>query len=452
MPDVSADRRTFTVRLRDGPVFADGTPVEPRDVVASIERLVAADRGVAPFLSVIDGAAAFRSGRAARIAGLRAMPRAVRLRLARPAPDLVWILAHPQAAIVPAVTRAAGRVGAGSIAGAGPYRIRTHQPERLITLERNPAWGEDPVRDAAVDAIEARIASGPAAAVARINDGRGDLLLDPGPPDLGQPALGVRARSLRVATGCVRSLFLNTRVPPFNEGAARRAVAAAIDRTRLPGAGEMLVPTISLLPPTVIGHRTGPGARDPAAARVALTRAGRPDGFATQLVVGDTPRDRAEGAAIRRSLASVGIRVSVRTVAPAVLHARFYADPSARVPMGIATWCADWPGLAGRNVLGTIADPRARRDRAPNTVYANLAARALAEVIASASRVPPERADDAWGMADALVVATGALIPLVAVLDRVEVSPRLRGLVGAPMFPRGDPAALWLDPAAPQGG
>jgi hypothetical protein len=154
-----------------------------------------------------------------------------------------------------------------------------------------------------------------------------------------------------------------------------------------------------------------------------------------QLVVGASPRDRAEAGILRAVLARAGIALTPVFVPAAVLYPSFYEQPSARVPMGIATWCADWPGLAGRDVLGTIASP---------TGYAHLRAVAAARVLARAELATSDGATQAWAAADAAVVASGALVPLLWTADDFSLSQRVQGVSVSPMWPHGDPTAMWL--------
>jgi hypothetical protein len=189
------------------------------------------------------------------------------------------------------------------------------------------------------------------------------------------------------------------------------------------------------LPPTAIGHSVSPVvAEDLRRARALLRNAT----LKTRLVVAGSPRDRAEAAIVRGLLARAGIAVTPVYVPPAVLYPSYYEQPSARVPMGIATWCADWPGLAGRDVLGAIA---ARGG------YAHLRSPAVARAIAEASAHPPASAQTAWASADAATVATGALVPLLWTADEFALSQGLQGFVAAPMWPHGDPTAMWLSGA-----
>ena len=71
-----------------------------------------------------------------------------RIHVAHVTPDLPWVLAQPQAAILPDNTGPPGSVASAALSPSGPYRLRAYAPERSILLERNPAWDAttDPVR------------------------------------------------------------------------------------------------------------------------------------------------------------------------------------------------------------------------------------------------------------------------------------------------------------------
>jgi hypothetical protein len=103
--------------------------------------------------------------------------------------------------------------------------------------------------------------------------------------------------------------------------------------------------------------------------------------------------------------------------------------------MGIATWCADWPGLAGRDVLGTIATPAG---------YAHLDGVNVTRAFVTALVASPATAVAAWAAADASVLSTGALVPLIWTADDFALSQRVQGFAAAPMWPHGDPTAIWL--------
>jgi hypothetical protein len=108
--------------------------------------------------------------------------------------------------------------------------------------------------------------------------------------------------------------------------------------------------------------------------------------------------------------------------------------------MGIVTWCADHPGLAGRNVMDALLGPGGA------VSYAHLGNAALQRAIVRASRAPAARAPDLWAIADRLAVESSAVIPLSWPAEQVVISGRVAGFGAAPMFPRGDPANLTVEP------
>jgi peptide/nickel transport system substrate-binding protein len=429
LPAVSADGRTYTFRIRDDVRFGDAShrAVRAQDVSASIDRVIATRVGVAPYLSVIVSVSTPDDA-------------TVIIHLHRPSPDLPWLLAQPQLSIVPEGTRLAGTVPPGAIPPTGPYRVSSYQPERSLSLERNDDWDAttDPVRGAYVDRIEASIGVPASAAFEQAAAGSIDLALDTGSPDLqfGARVFPPGAVAVRSGNGCVRYLFMNGDVAPFDIGAARLAVASAVQRARFVGAAPGSSLAMRVLPPTVIGNEATPVIpEDVGRARTYLARAHLPRGFSSSLVVGDTPRDRTEAGIVRASLARAGIKIRIRTVPAAELYLTYYEQRGARVPMGIATWCADWAGLAGRDVLGALWG---------RTSYSHIASTTISRAIASADTAPVSRAASAWAAADARVTGAAAVVPLVWSADEFAVSARLQGLIAAPMWPHGDPTAMWV--------
>jgi len=439
MPELSASGRVATVRLREGVRFSDEQLVTAGAVRASLQRLLGTGVGIAPYLVP-------RSEVRGGIERVDVIDdRTIRIRLAGPANDLVWLLAHPQAAIVRAGAPAPP-ARAGALAGAGPYRLATYRPERRIVLERNPAWDRerDQVRGAWVDRIDARVGVDRAEARADVATGTADLIVDPGPPDEPAGPTPTGARIVPAATTCTRYLFLDTRVSPLHRGRARLAIAHALDR-RAFVADQTGTAAPRLLPPTVVGSASDEVlAEDLVRARELLADAGLNDGFVVDLLVGDSARDRRDSGRVATALARVGIRARVRTVPAATLYPLHYADPGERIAMGIATWCADWPGRAGRGVLMPLADPsRLGEQRVPARPGAGGATARRA--VDAALRAPgADQIAARWAAADAAVVATGVLIPLSWTDEEVLLGSRVEGWKGSPMFPRGDPTGVWV--------
>lgn len=405
--------------LRSDVRFRDGRKITGADVAASIARLSVTKRGIGRFTAALGVADV--TADSVTITGGR--------------PDLLWLLAQPQAAIVPADTRPWG-VAAASIVGAGPYSIAAFEPGRSLRLVRNLNWEArtDPVRGANVDAIEFTVGSTGATAREHVAAGRLDLILDPGPPDATLPSVPTQRVGVQNSL-CVRSLFLNVDVAPFRSVRARAAVALAVDRSKLPGVPTAARQARSLLPPDVFGSSTdGALAPDPTGAKAQWRAAGLAGSDRLTLTVADSPRDRAEASSLRAALARAGIGVRVKVVRPALLYPDHYANPGARTQMGIATWCAEWPGLAGRSALS----PLVRSGAARATRLSGVRGDQIDALLTKAADGP------GWRAADLAARKAGVLIPLTWPYEVSPLSPRLRGWDSSPMFSRGDPGALWL--------
>jgi peptide/nickel transport system substrate-binding protein len=464
-PDISADGRMYTFTIRADVSF--GPPASrvltASDVRAGIERLLAPE-SVSPFAGyfhIIAGADAFAAGSAKSLSGV-ATPddRTVVIRLGRPANDLLWILALPAAAAVPRGTRASAPPGA--IAPSGPYMLAPgdgYVPEKSIHLIRNPSWQAqtDPVRPAYVDEIRISIGKTPSEIDAAVIAGGADMSLDE-PPDLRALAANplLRSRTHAVASGCLRYAWMNTRVKPFTDVRVRRAVASAIDKTPVleaAGGQQAGVSTDSPLPRTVLGavptgspSPTPSPSLDPAAARAALAAAGYPRGFTTQLVVGDRPVDVAQGRAIAASLEGAGVSARLRVVPIASVYVDGYELPAKKIPMGIATWCADWNGLAGRAMLTPLLDGRHIPPRGNND-YAMLNAPSLNRLLDAAAVTPVPMQQQAWAAAAAMVVRLAPWVPLVDLNEVSLVSERVASFLAIPLCPRGDLTAVSLRPS-----
>ena len=342
LPQVSADRRTYTLRVRPGLFFAPhpafgGKPREltAHDFVYSLKRL--ADPSTiamswAQFEGLIEGldaqvAAARKDKRgldyAAPVEGLKALDaRTLQLRLTRPDPSFLYSLAYAGWSAVPreVVEAEGGEFGRRPI-GSGPYVVERFQPGTRLTLVRNPSFkrlpwtvyatqapADDPVARAmrgalvpAIDRIEMTRIPEAATAVLALQRGELDFIAFAQPPvafdgtEL-KPALkaaGIQAARAR-AQGFALLMF-NMKDPVVGgydpaHVALRRAISMSFDdaewmRTFDQG---LAVPQQHLIGPDVVGYDPAyrnPNGFDPATANALLDRFGYKrgaDGYRTQ--------------------------------------------------------------------------------------------------------------------------------------------------------------------------
>jgi ABC-type transport system substrate-binding protein len=166
MPEISADGRTWTIRLKKGIHFADDPAFKGRkreltaaDYVYSFKRLLD-PRMRAPFLWFLDGkiegadevlAKAKQDGRLdydAPMAGLRALDRYT-LQITLKEPDYVlrgFLTQSAMAAVAREVIEAYGDASGWAMAnpvGTGPYRLVQWRRGQKIVLEANPDFREE---------------------------------------------------------------------------------------------------------------------------------------------------------------------------------------------------------------------------------------------------------------------------------------------------------------------
>src|SRR5262249_50876800 len=125
MPELSADKTTYTIRIKPGTRFANGREVEAEDFVYAIRRIFdpATQSPGLTFLRNIRGARAFRAGEAADVGGLRARDRhTLCVELEQPDLAFLWLLTLPYTQPVPREeVERRGKSWARNPCGTGPF-------------------------------------------------------------------------------------------------------------------------------------------------------------------------------------------------------------------------------------------------------------------------------------------------------------------------------------------
>ncbi len=276
LPAPSDAGRTYTFFLRPGIRYSTGATVKASDVTHSFERLFAIGSSGADWFKSIAGAAACmrRPADCDLSDGIVADNRAgsVTFHLMRPDPDFLYQLTLTYAYVLPGSTP--DSQARNPLPATGPYQIARYIPGHEMLLTRNPyfrEWSAAAQPDGYPDRILLRLdLSGPGAAGA-VATGTADVM-----ENLGQIPGRYAAYFLRSHRGQVRAnpsmgtsfMFLNTRVPPFNDIRVRRALNLALDRARIVdsyGGPLAARPTCQILPSGIPGYRPYcPYTRDPA--------------------------------------------------------------------------------------------------------------------------------------------------------------------------------------------
>ncbi len=144
---LSDDLLTYRFELREQLKWSDGQPLTAQDFVYSFRRLLnpATAAPGAGMFRIIDGAAAVLAGEAPaeslRVAAIDALT--LEIRLARPAPYFIQLLANSQGTPVPRhAIEKHGRnwTRPGLMVTSGPYVLTERVPQVHMRLERNPHY------------------------------------------------------------------------------------------------------------------------------------------------------------------------------------------------------------------------------------------------------------------------------------------------------------------------
>jgi peptide/nickel transport system substrate-binding protein len=422
IPAPSDGGRTYTFSVRRGVRFSTGQTVRPSDLKRGIERSRQAEPAA---FGHLDGIASIAVDDAAGT---------LVIRLKRPDPDFLYRLALPFAVAVPPGTGEAPRI----VPATGPYRIATFDRGRRLRLERNRyyrTWSPLAKPDGYADVIDIRMNVDADAAVEAVRAGRVDWT------PVGRTATGALAALRRGSPGLARDVilmqttwvFLNTRVPPFDDADARRAVGLAIDRRAAVAAvgGEHSARlTCHILPPTAPGYRPSCPTRDLAQARRLVRRSGTRGARVT--LWSGTPEFDPLNPIIADALRSLGYRTRVRKVSMEEYFSSV-SDASKRVQIGPTSWVADYPSAS--NFLDSFSCRGLRAAFSGNySQYCDRRVDALMERASAAQTTDPGTADALWARAERRVLDAAVAVPLLNPINVDLVSARLRNEEQSPQW------------------
>ena len=362
----------------------------------------------------------------------------VTFHLTRPDPDFLLGLAQPTAFVVPAGTPARD-VGTSPVPATGPYMVQAFVPNRRLTLVRNPGfreWSRAAQPDGYPDTIEwslsgGRSRAGEDAAVDAVLRGQADLYNDQPPSDrIEELTTRYTSQTHLWPYDGIFAMYLNTRVPPFDDPRVRRAVAYAVDRRAVqklyPGPADI---SCQFLPPNFPGYQPYcPYTLDPSPAgawtapdRATAARLIKESGTSGMKV---TVWSFANFAGVSRYFArlldSLGYRARVRVLgdnSQAGFNKFYYylADSRHKAQMG-AYWETGYPTAADRTL--PLRCRSFTPNHASNRNLSEFCSREVERRIERALRLQatdPAKAGAAWAAVDRQIVdqapTIGLLVP-----------------------------------------
>lgn len=474
--DVAKDRRTYTVRLRDGVRWntVPPRPVTAQDFVRGLERLCnpaspSAAKGY--FVSTLKGMDAFCRGYgsvnakdAGAIAayqrdhgfeGVRAKnERTLVFKLKRPASDFLNLLSLPVTAAAPQEYDRYVPDGAEfrqHTVSDGPYQITDYKPGISYLLTHNPAWqaGSDPLRERHVAKIQITLGQdSPETVQQQIEQGTADLAWDQPVPTSAIPRLRDDPRfAIRETPNNSPYLVFNTRSPrnrgALGDRAVRQALEYAVDRSaliKIVGGPSVARPLHTVIPPgnsgyAAVNHYPTPGeSGDPAKCRELLGKTGR-SGLTLKFPYRTNSVHKLIAQSIAQNLDACGVETELTPDSGGSFYSSTLSTP-ARAREGtwdIAApgWVPDWYGNNGRSIIQPLFDGRTY---GPNSTdyggYDNPQVNALIDAALTAPDA--QRAAGYWQQADQKIMEDAAIVPL---LDRAQTTYRSSRVHGTFFLP-----------------
>lgn len=383
LPEITNGGKTYTLNLRKGLEYSDGTPVRASDFASSIERLFKLNSPGIQFFEGIVGAEKFAKTKTGGITGIKTNDRTgeIVIDLVSPRGTFSNELGMLFAALLPADTPAKN-LSADPPPATGPYMIVKSQPGRGWSYTRNPAWTKtngDLIPDLAdgnFDKIEIKVVSNDSTQVNEIERGKTDWMQPPPPADLYAKVKdeyeGTQFRVERLTN--LYYFWMNTTQPPFDDVKVRQAVNYAVNTAALERvyAGS-LTATHQILPEGMPGHEElDLYPHDMAKAKELLAQADPSDREITVWTLNESPNDEA-GAYYQGVLEELGFDAKLKTINAEVYISLVGNTSTPDLDTGWINWYPDYPNpnsffqlpLSGESIapvfntnLAQIDDPK----------------------------------------------------------------------------------------------
>lgn len=375
-PEVAADGKTYTFKLKPGIKFEDGSAITSKDIKYGIERVFAQDvisGGPTYLINSLDQGQGYKgpyTDTHPEKLGLKTVETpddsTIIFKLDKADSAFPYLLAMGTASPVPQKLDAGSKYGDKPVSS-GPYKFKSIDPGKSVEFVRNEAWdpATDPFRKALPDSVKLTITTNADDMDARLLDHTADL-------DFAQTGLSQAAQAkvltdekLKANTddpynGFIRYVSIIPKVAPFDNEHCRKAVLYAADTTALQTARGGSVagsPYGSMLPPNILGSDDydpfglTKGKPNLEKAKEELKLCNKPDGFKTTIAVrGNKAKEVNSAVALQTALKAVNIDVTVDQYdgkllasvagAPDVVHSKGYG-------LMVNGWGADYPTGAG---------------------------------------------------------------------------------------------------------
>lgn len=318
------DAITFSVRLREGMAFHDGTPVTTSAITRAVDHLKASESQIADLFRGVTEVRELDELNAEIVTG---EPSAW-----LPSQIAVWLMLFPESATADSL--------ATSPVGSGPYIFESIDPGASITLTLNPDYRSGtPKGEPLAERVTYRFVPDSTTRVADLTTGTAHIVSDIPQDQL--PAIEEAGHDV-VTTPILGTTFIRiaTDTPPFDDARVRQALNYGVDAQEIADAlvGPEARRLASVFPDSRgmgFDEELEPFPYDPDRARELLADAGHEEGFDAEIEIVATSRtDVVE--AIVAQLADIGVRLTIVSSELAAFNQAWPDDQAP--PIRYATW------------------------------------------------------------------------------------------------------------------
>ena len=435
--EISPDGKTYTFVLRDNATFHDGRKVTADDVKWSIERAASkqlASPTAMSYLSDIVGMPEYFQGKAQNIAGIEVVdPSTIRFKIDSPKPYFLAKLSYPTSFVVDRKqVEANPRNWTRKPNGTGPYMLTEWRlGERIALTAYDKFYLGTPKLKEAVYLISG------GSALTRFENNELDIAplsindIDRA-RDPGQALSKLYSSSPQFS---ISYIAFNSKLPPFDDPAVRRAMGMAIDRKKISDVTfkGMLAPASGIMMPGLPGYT--PEVKtlqfDPNAAKAELAKSKYGTGPGKIPFPTITMTEAGGGASagidtqayIEQWKTVLGLNIEIKQLD----FATFIADQqSKKLQMFSAGWVMDYPDPEDVMDLKFYSTSSLNEQS-----YSNPAVDKLLD--AARSEKDTNQRLDLYRQAEKLIIADAPWLPLYYSLAHQVVSPSVKGWFEPPM-------------------
>jgi ABC-type transport system substrate-binding protein len=373
LPEVSDDGLTYTVELREGLKFNDGTDVDAGDVKATFERMldpnIQCASGGPPssgYYTVIEGVDEYAAALTkdpkvdAEIGGIAAVDDlTVEFHLTKADGAFVRALAMGWSFIIPAETER--KITETPPPFVGPYLVSDYQTDQLLTIDREEKYWPGNVKAGVpeasdennVDGLDLVIGVTPETELQQLKDSEIDISFDDSAPIGSDIPLILNDeqyndRAFSDPDASVTYGYFRTDKAPFDNVALRQAVNYAVDReniVKINGGEYNRSEWSEILPATLmVGSEDEKGTLytfDPDAARQLIEDSGVETPIKATLVHESEAPGPETAAAIKENLEDIGFDVTLEGLGSDIISG-YLDDATSPYHMAVIAWGQDY--------------------------------------------------------------------------------------------------------------